>query len=90
MNRVKQAFECARDRGDGYFLVMQKKEGKEIEPLTLILSGGRGEIYMLANEFGTGGPYTGGGHGFAQYGIFSLEQPWEDAEEALRVLDFKM
>ena len=89
MYRIRRAFENARDRGDEYFLVMQKPQGKDTERLTIIQSGRRGQMLMLSSELGHGGPFTGGGWGFALYGLFNTDEPWEEHEEVLRTLDFK-
>jgi hypothetical protein len=89
MYRIRRAFENARDRGDEYFLVMQKPQGKDAERLTIIQSGKRGQMLMLSSQFGNGGPFTGGGWGFAFVGMFNTAEPWEEHAAYLRALDFK-
>jgi len=78
MDRAKQIFEVARDRGDKYILIMQKKQ-QDAENLTFALKGSWGAVQMRRLDF----------KDYAYVHVLNTSTPWEEHEEYLRVLDFK-
>lgn len=75
---IKRIFEVARDRGNEYMLIMQKKQ-ENAEPLTVFLYGDWYGVQISRLDF----------KDYAYVHVLNTARDWEEHEEYLRGLGFE-